>query len=186
MNTNKSIYSAAEDSPGSWLLFAISLKEAAGKLDFMKIPISKQLDSWSFSREYNLLMALSFENIIKGTIILNRMNKKLEPIDDFITTTHDLKKLAERVIECGILSFSDEELSILETFTPYIVWAGRYPVQKGENYPVVIGHQSDEYKKSLLLWEKIAENLKKEVWIIKGVGKDRFRLYFDKLKNSKS
>lgn len=116
MANNKNALNVSVDNPGSWLIQAINLKEAAEKLDWTKLPLNKHLNSNPFTNEYKLLMGFSLENLLKVTIILNRINKNLEAIEtgDWILNTHDFKKLAERVIESDIISLSNKDLSILD------------------------------------------------------------------------
>ncbi|MFZ1720592.1 MAG: hypothetical protein WAU28_04585 [Candidatus Moraniibacteriota bacterium] len=182
----KSIYSAPVDSPGSWLLLAMELKMAADKLDILKLPLKDHRTADAYPRAYRLLMGLSFENLIKGIIILNKINGTKKPItegDINDLMNHELEILAKKIPQSGSITLLAEDFIILEEFTPYIVWAGRYPLQKGYGFPVIVGNEKEEYKisnkygKSLILWEKMAEYLRKESWIIKGEGKSRSRLY---------
>ncbi len=186
------LFSAPEDDPGVWLIFAIEFKELADRIDWMK----NKEDSY-FIKQYLLLMGLSFENMLKGLIVLSNINKNVKPIPKWMENTHDLKKIAEELVKLGDTNLSGDDFPILEELTLYIKWLGRYPTQKTKDAVYIkemsdfpnakhVGDSSTNYTTRLIFWNKLYKYFKKEGYIIKGIGNERFRLYFDKSKNNES
>jgi len=77
------------------------------------------------TRTYFMSISLAIENLIKGILIANRpehiengtLKKELK--------THNLKNLAEKVLD---LSFNEKEINLLEIGTNAILSWGRYPI----------------------------------------------------------
>jgi hypothetical protein len=67
-----------------------------------------------------------------------------------------------------VLSLSTEEISLLDELSPYIEWAGRYPLPKKAEAFIVLGHGSREHEAELVLWERLAEPLVNKAWVMKG------------------
>jgi len=179
------MYEATDQSPGAWYLQALDLKASAKRLDWVTNPCKMDEDALSFVNVYQFLLGLSFENLLKGIISLERAKKGNVPYLPKSTYIHDLEKLANSP-ECSTLGFTNEELALLSRLTPYIEWAGRYPLPKNYDNMIVKTHSSMDYKKELSLWNRIAEPLIKEGWIMKGGPEEKGgnRLYFDKSKNT--
>ena len=172
-------FEAAEESPGSWLLRGMSLRAAAARLDWRTTPVRDDENTMSFLAEYQMLLGMSFENLLKGIITLNRIEKSEKPfLHKECTNRHQLKVLAMRS-ELDELSLTDEDLSVLERLSMYIEWAGRYPIPKKVGGYEPICHGNREYEAELLLWERLAQPLLKQGWVMKGGPKrlGGYRLY---------
>ncbi|MHA1749525.1 MAG: hypothetical protein ACTSYF_12870 [Promethearchaeota archaeon] len=85
---------------------------------------------------YYFPIGLSLENLLKG-ILVKKKRDEITPwnrkFPDFIRC-HDLLKIANK---CG-LNIDNEESILLEKFSEYIIWRGRYPTptREEEMYPL--------------------------------------------------
>ena len=186
-NTSPSIlpalfFDAAAESPGAWLLRAFELKTAAERLDWIAKPITDEENALSLMGPYRLLMALSFENILKGILVAQgnpvfvngKFNKKFDH--------HDLERLA-LAVDLSTFSFSPEEITILRNQNGFISWAGRYPIPKTANeYQPARWHSSVELAAENQLWHRLSEYFSRIAYIMKGgpEATGGSRLYFDK------
>jgi len=175
------IYEAGPESPGSWFLQGLNLRVAADRLDWIKNPVREEDKSISLLAEYRLLMALSFENLLKGLIMLQRLEKNQSPSFPKKCYTHNLEKLA-KMIDFADIKIEQHEIELLSCLTPYIEWAGRYPLPKRKEEIVAIYHGTRQRDNELMLWNKLANILKERAWIMKGgpESKGGSRLYLKK------
>ncbi|MBP9655185.1 MAG: hypothetical protein KBE19_12420 [Rhodocyclaceae bacterium] len=160
-------FAAAEESPGSWLISAMSLRAAAARLDWLAAPARDDESSVSFIREYRMLLGLSFENILKGIISLVRIEAGQRPPLPRECLHHSLATLAARP-EVVIVSLSPQEVALLNNMTPFIEWSGKYPLPKRHESYAVSGHSNHEHDAELLLWERLAAFLADRSWVMKG------------------
>jgi len=89
--------------------------------------ISKEMEfDLSCYQEASMLFGLAIENVLKGLwIIINGKKikndtKKLE----MVLKSHDLLKISEEIN----LELNDEDEKIMQFFTEYVMWKGRYPI----------------------------------------------------------
>jgi hypothetical protein len=170
-------FDCAVDSPGSWLFSAFDLKTAADRIDWLKNPIREEEPSLSLASVYRMLMGMSIEVLLKGILVAQGeqiLDDKGRIKKDF--AKHDLTKLAQR-IDTEAFAFSQDDLEILDNLTPYIKWAGKYPLPRVAGDLIVKGHSSGETMRESGLWERLYEHLKDIGWVTKGDGK---RLYFNR------
>ena len=171
-------FAAAEESPGSWLITAMSLHAAAARLDWLAAPVRDDESSVGFIREYRMLLGLSFENLLKGIISLVRIEAGQQPPLPRECLHHSLAKLATRP-EVGKVSLSPQEVSLLDGMTPFVEWSGKYPLPKKYESYIVSGHSNHEHDAELVLWKRLADFLADRSWVMKG-GPERIggnRLY---------
>jgi hypothetical protein len=161
------IFDATSDSPGSWLLEAMRLKVAAERIDWLFKPVTEDEQTVSLMPTYRFLIGLSFENLIKG--ILHTQGHKVVQNGEFtkLFSKHDLVYLVSK-LDPTRMSITKEELGILRELTPYVIWAGRYPIPKSHNDIMAICHGSDEHGRELGLWVRLKEHLANTSWIMKG------------------
>lgn len=158
---------AGQESPGGWLLQALRLRAAADRIDEKKHPVRDEEPLVSFLGEYYLLLGLAFENLLKGYISLVRLEAGDMPALPGECFIHVLEKLAVRP-ECGQLNLTAEEIEVLKRLSPYIEWAGRYPLPKKaiEMIPIYSGNR--ERKAEQDLWERLLPLLHERAWVMKG------------------
>jgi len=156
---------AGQESPGGWLLQALNLKAAADRLDWKTYPPRDDEPTVSFLKEYHLLLGLSFENLLKGYISLVRLERGETLSLPSSCYTHRLEKLANRQ-ECAELKISKGEIEVLTRLSPYIEWAGRYPLPKEFSNMIVVCSGSREEEKAL--WDRLYFMLFDLAWIMKG------------------
>lgn len=161
------LFLAEQQSPGGWLLQALSLKAAASRLDWMKHPPLDEEPTVSFIAEYHMLLGLAFENLLKGFISLIRLEQGEVPTLPRECHVHRLEKLAIRV-ECTELALSEGEVATLARLSPYIEWAGCYPVPKHSSAMIVLYSGNHEYYAEQELWERLVPMLYERAWIMKG------------------
>lgn len=174
-------FAATQESPIGWYLEALSLKAAADRINPVSAPVLDEEPTLSFTGVHALLLGLSFENLIKGFISTVRLETGVKPVlDKKAHLHHDLRKLAT-VGECAELCFAEEELVVLDRLTPYVTWAGRYPLPKyiNEIFPQIWSPTYEAEEEAL--WQRIAPVLHGRGWVQK-VGPDGFahKLYADK------
>ena len=94
---------------------------------------------------------------------------------------HDLRYLASKLDQSKI-NITTEESNILHELTPYVKWAGRYPLPKYHNDIIVQWHSSDERWLELELWDKLKNHLASISWIMKGTPGEKgyHKLYVQK------
>jgi len=168
-------FDCAVDSPGSWLFCALDLRTAADRIDWQRSPIRESERSLGLCSVYRMLMGMSMEALLKGILIAQgkQILDKGKLKNDF--TTHDLSKLAHSA-DPSALTFSPDEIKILQNLTPYILWAGKYPMPRLANDLIVKGHSSPEIGLERELWDRLYEYLARVGWVSKGHGR---RLYFN-------
>ncbi len=103
-------------------------------------------------------MGLSFENLIKG--ILHAQGHTVIENGKFTTlfSKHDLKYLANE-LDLSKINITENDKNALNNLTPYIIWAGRYPLPKHKNDIIAKDHGRTEHQHEIELWEKLAEYL---------------------------
>jgi hypothetical protein len=174
-------FAAAEESPGSWVITAMSLRAAAARLDWLTAPVRDDEFSVGFMREYRMLLGLSFENLLKGIICLVRLEAGQRPPLPRECFHHSLATLATRS-EVGIVSLSPQEIALLDNMTPFIEWSGKYPLPKKLEGYTGSSHSNHEHDAELVLWERLAAFLADQSWVMKG-GPERMggnKLYIKK------
>jgi hypothetical protein len=174
-------FDATTESPASWLLQAMQLKVAAERMDWLFKPVTEDEQTCSLMTTYRFLMGLSFENLIKG--ILHSQGHKVVENGKFtkLFSKHDLRYLVSK-LDHSKINITTEESNILHELTPYVKWAGRYPLPKYHNDIIVQMHGSTERWLELELWEKLRKHLASISWIMKGTpgGKGYHKLYVQK------
>ena len=161
------LFLASQESPGSWLLQALRLHAAAERLDWEKFPIRDDEPTTSFVAEYQMLLGLAFENVLKGFISLIRLETGETPPLPRECHIHKLETLAER-IECQELALTDDEIKSLARLSPYIEWAGRYPTPKKFSEVIAIVSGNQEREATRKLWERLVSLLYERAWVMKG------------------
>ena len=131
-------FNSAQESPGGWLLRALSLRAAAARLDWQVLPPRDNEPVISLLAEYRMLLGLAFENLLKAIISLVRLNAGISPALPKECHIHALETLAGRP-ECLLLAFTSGELQLLAHPSPFIEWAGRYPIPKKPSQFLPIG-----------------------------------------------
>lgn len=158
---------AAQESPGAWLIQGLSLRAAAARLDWFSMP-TRDDEPLSFIGEYHMLLGLAFENLIKGFISLVRLEAgELPPLPKSYLFGHDLVELANHP-ECAGLALSKSEIETLDRLSPYVVWAGRYPLPKKAYEFITIGTSSRDRENEHKLWERLVPLLHDRAWVMKG------------------
>ncbi len=177
----KRFFDAAIESPGSWFNEAMQLKVAAERIDWLFKPLTKDEQTTSLMPTYRFLIGLSFENLIKG--ILHAQGNKVTENGKFtkLFSKHDLGYLVKK-LDPSKINITEEENNILDELTPYVIWAGRYPLPKWRNDIIVKSHDNVKHRRELELWEKLKEHLENISWIMKGTpgGKGYHKLYIRK------
>ena len=85
---------------------------------------------------------------------------------------HDLGYLVNK-LDPSRINITEKEKNILKDLTPYVIWAGRYPLPKYKNEIIAKCHDSAEHKRELELWEKLKEYLANISWIMKGASGEK-------------
>jgi hypothetical protein len=152
--------------PAGWLLSAANLRAAAKRLDWLERPPAED-EPLSFVGEYRLLMGLSFENLLKGIIVAQRLRRAATA--SFRDIYHH--KLSKLVNEIDPVQFklSPDEVATLDKLTAYIEWRGRYPMPKEAKELMCRSHSSDEHAREIALWQRMFAYLKQIAWMSKGV-----------------
>ncbi|MBI2224019.1 MAG: hypothetical protein HYU44_03525 [Betaproteobacteria bacterium] len=158
---------AGQESPGSWMLQGLSLKAASARLDWEAHPARDDEPTLSFLAEYHMLLGLAFENVLKGFISLVRLEKRTLPPLPRECHVHRLEDLAIRP-ECAELALTATELETLARLSPYIEWAGRYPVPKRSSEMIAKLSSNREREKEEALWERLVPLLHERAWVMKG------------------
>jgi hypothetical protein len=115
-----------------------------------------------------MLLGITFANLLKGIITMTRIEAGEKPVlPKECLFKHSLADFASRT-ECAALSLSVEDISLLDELSPYIEWAGRYPLPKKAEDVICVAHGSREYQGELELWERLTEALANEAWAMKG------------------
>lgn len=158
---------AGHESPGSWLLQALRLRAAANRIDERTTPVRDDEPLVSFLGEYHMLLGLAFENLLKGYITLLRLESGMSPALPKECFVHKLEILAARP-ECSALHLSEEEIEALARLSPYIEWAGRYPLPKRSSEMISIYSGSRERTIEQALWDRLVPLLHERAWVMKG------------------
>jgi len=157
---------ATQESPGSWLIQGLSLKAASDRLAWEARPARDDEATVSFIAEQYMLLGLAFENVLKGFISLVRLeNGSTVPLPRDCYK-HRLEELAVRP-ECMGLALTTAELQILARLSPYIEWAGRYPLPKRSSEMSVKFSSNIERRKEEALWERLVPLLHERAWVMK-------------------
>lgn len=163
----ESFFAAAEESPGSWLITAMSLRAASARLDWLAAPARDDESSAGFICEYRMLLGLSFENLLKGIITLVRLETGERPPLPRECFHHSLATLAARP-EIGRVNLSSQEISLLDSMTPFVEWIGKYPLPKKYESFTSASHGSQDHDAELVLWQRLADLLVDQSWVMKG------------------
>ena len=158
---------AGQESPGNWLLQALRLRAAADRIDGEINPVRDDEPLVSFLGEYHMLLGLAFENLLKGYISLVRLEAGISPPLPKECYVHSLEALAIRP-ECLGLTLTPEEIQALGRLSPYIEWAGRYPLPKKASEMLTIMSGSREREVEQNLWNRLAVHLHERAWVMKG------------------
>ena len=145
---------------------ALSLKAAADRLDWKTQPPRNNEPTAHFLKEYHLLLGLSFENLLKGYISLVRLERGETPSLPDSCYHHRLEGLAI-LQECAELKISKDEIAVLTRLSPYIEWAGRYPLPKKFSNMILVC-SSSEPDEEKALWDRLFCMLNYRAWIMKG------------------
>jgi hypothetical protein len=178
------VFNATVDSPGSWIFRALDLKTAAHRIHPELNPVQEDEPSLGLIGVYWMLLGMSFEALLKGILVAHgeQVLNGGKLAKSF--TTHDLKGLAQKAVDVSSLVLSPDELVLLEFVTPYVVWAGRYPLPKTADDMMgglSFSHTQDRPLREL--WDRLYEHLRSIGWVIRGGGK---RLYLDKSRRGQS
>src|SRR5205814_1243955 len=106
---------------------------------------------WGYVPIYQMLIAFSLENLLKGILIAEGQVINIKQLN------HGLRKYADQVSGLEITRREKENLARLE---PYIKWAGRYPMPKNPNDFVSIGHSTDLHDDELALCQKLYDYIR--------------------------
>ena len=174
------IFEASSASPGAWLLQAMDLKVAADRLYWKDHPIKDGEAAVSLIGVYKMLIGLSFENLLKGIILLRKVEDSGKGGLAKDCYTHRIDDLLG-ALDPRDNPLESEEKEHLRTLTPYIRWAGRYPLPKKEEKIIPISHSDVERRIEVSAWEKLYSVLRHQGWVTKGksVENGGYRLYFD-------
>ena len=93
-------FNSAQESPGGWLLRALSFRAAAARLDWQVLPPRDNEPVISLLAEYRMLLGLAFENLLKAIISLVRLNAGISPALPKECHIHALETLAGRLSVC--------------------------------------------------------------------------------------
>jgi len=161
-------FDAASDGPGSWLISALTLWDAARRLHPIEQP-SREGEMF-LQPVFYMLLALSFENLLKGMIALQgtpvSVNNKLNPY----FAKHALERYAKK-IDPGVFVFDGTEMALLRRLEPFLTYGGRYPMPKEpSNVVALMGYSNHELEDADVLWKRLYTHLKKHGWITKGDG----------------
>jgi len=160
-------FQAEQESPGSWFFRAVRLRAAADRIDETLSPVHDDEPVVSFLPEYHLLLGLAFENLLKGYIVLVRLESGMSPSLPKECYVHTSETLAVRP-ECSALQLTAGEIAALTRLSPYIEWAGRYPLPKHSSEMVVIYSGSNERRVEQALWNRLVPLLHDRAWVMKG------------------
>ena len=163
----KRSFEAATESPGAWLLSAIQLRAAAQRLDWRTHPVEQTENAVSFIREYRMLIGLSIENLLKGLIVMVRLESSAHPPLPSDCLNHKLNLIAKRS-ELSEWNITEDEIQLLQDLSAYIEWAGRYPIPNNIQNYADASHSNLEHDAELSLYERLAASLAKRSWIMKG------------------
>lgn len=158
---------AQQESPGGWLLQALRLRAVAARIDWETHPPRDDEPTVSFLAEYYMLLGLAFENLLKGFISLVRLERQLLPPLPRECHVHRLEDLASRP-ECAELALSEAETGILARLSPFIEWAGRYPIPKRSSEMIPVHSSNREREEEQELWERLAPLLNERALVMKG------------------
>jgi len=142
------------------------------RLDWLQHPVREDEPSVSLASVYRFLVALSFENLLKGIVIAHGEN-----LGTVVKFGHKLVDLAKKVVTSSAVVFSKEEMRLLEGLEPYLTWAGRYPLPKDPDALIVRSHSSVEHDSELKLWDRLYGHLEAVGWFVKDGEGGRRRLY---------
>lgn len=159
------IFDSASDGPGSWLISALTLWDAARRLHPIEQP-SRDGEMFLHSVFY-MLLALSFENLLKGMIALQgepvSVNNKLNPY----FAKHALERYAKK-INPRVFVVDGAEMALLKRLEAFLTYGGRYPMPKEpSNVAALIGYSNHELEAADVLWKRLYTHLKKHGWITK-------------------
>jgi hypothetical protein len=146
-------YELALKSPRPWLVSAYRLKRSAEKIFCWKYKNDRNSPEGDLY-VHELLLGLSFENLLKGIVAAQRGSAGSDGKMDNDLTTHDMGKLV-KLIDSTKVSISDSEKKVLIDLKSYVDWAGRYPIPKKVDGLFDKVHSYEEYKTKLLLWDRL-------------------------------
>ena len=179
----KELFQCSLDSPGGWLMNAIWLKRASERIDFYEHYgedlNSSQCELGFMLPVFNLLVGLSFENLLKGIIVAQRGSAGSSGKVDSDLTIHNMNSLVAS-IDRSVVPISAKEVAILINLEKYVIWAGRYPLPKGEKDLFVRSDSSQEHDLMASFWNRLYKHLRSVGWI-KGMG--GHELWTDKSRN---
>ena len=164
----KTLFDAGQESPGAWLMKAMSLHAAAMRLDPVDAPVQANEGTTSLASEHSMMLGMSFELLLKAIIMINRLNAGAkEPLPKNLQVGHDLARLAAHP-DCASAAVSTSEIAILEHLSPFIPWGGRYPYPKREADYEPLAWLSRNRPLQMDFWTRLAEIVKEKGWVMKG------------------
>lgn len=160
---------------------ALGLYAAAQRLDPVTHPARYDETAASLIPAYSMLLGLAFENVLKGFISLVRLETGCTPPLPDKCFTHRLELLAVRD-ECTELAVTKDELKVLAQLSPYVEWAGCYPVPKRSHEMFVLALDVRDRDTLERLWNRVVPLLHDRAWIMKGGPESMggHKLYFNK------
>lgn len=163
MHSYSRCFSMPQPMAQNWLISALTLRDAARRLHPIEQP--SRDDEMFLNSVYYMLLALSFENLLKGMIALQgtpvSVNNKLNPY----FAKHTLERYAQQ-IDPGVFVVDGVEMGLLKMLEPYLSYAGRYPMPKEpSSVGALMGYSNHEFEAAEVLWDRLYTHLKKYGWI---------------------
>ena len=146
-------YERALKSPRPWLVSARRLKRSAEKIFCWKYKNDRNSPEGDLY-VHELLLGLSFENLLKGIIVAQRGSVGSDGKMDKFFSKH-LGVGLVNLIDQTKVPISDSEKKLLIDLGIYVVWLGRYPIPKKVDGLFDKLHSYEEYKTKLLLWDRL-------------------------------
>ena len=167
----KQSFNNTVQNPAIWYMMACDLKEAADKLcwlDHSGVPVDNEMSR--FMAIYQMLLGLSFENLIKGLLIAQGKQitegNKLKPS----FAKHNMSGLLSQ-LDTNTIQINKEERKLLLGLEKYVVWRGRYPIPKQPDNYMIVMHGSGQHSLEQKLWNRLLDNLLDIGWNVTAKGK---------------
>jgi hypothetical protein len=157
-------YERAIREPTEWYIKAILFRRVAEEinpldslhnLETTNNQNTKDIEKLYCVAIYRFLMGVSFENLIKATIIAQGTvaGNSRQISNNF--KKHSIEALVG-LIDANKLSFNQDEINLLKELEKFVVWAGRYPIpKKVEQHDIMVNNfESMVYQNELALWKR--------------------------------